>query len=127
MSTTIVEVPQDCRVDRVSPERCARGNLYVCEDLNRYQVMLIAQKAKNIQLAREELFPCESPAASSLFEASAKQLKRGRTGAWAVHRVAPDELPRFLAERRKRFGRTVIAASSVDAWRLTPTAQLAVS
>ena len=60
------------------------------------QVMLIATKVKNIQEGREQIFPCECPAVSSLFDASAMKTRKGRTGAWAVHRLAPNAV---LAER----------------------------
>ena len=88
------------------------------------QVMLIATctKVKNIQEGREQIFPCECPAVSSLFDASAMKTRKGRTGAWAVHRLAPNELPPFLAKRRKRFARTVVAATNTQAWQITPVA-----
>ena len=79
-------------------------------------------EVKNIQEGREQIFPCECPAVSSLFDASAMKTRKGRTGAWAVHRLAPNELPPFLAKRRKRFARTVVAATNTQAWQITPVA-----
>ena len=118
--TTLVEIPLDKRLDQISPERCARGNLYACEDVSRRQVLLIAQKISNLKAGIEELFPSETPAESSLFDASANKHRKGKTGAWAVHRLEPEEVRPFLAERRKFFTRTVIAATNPSAWRLEP-------
>ena len=117
MGTTIVEVPVDQCVNQIEPERCCRGNLYVCEDVSRRQIMILAQKVANIQSALETL-GWETPATSSLFDASANKHRKGKTGAWAVHRLTSDELPRFVAERRKHFARTVIAATNPQAWQL---------
>ena len=119
MSTTIVDVPLDQRVEQVRPERCSRGNLYVAEDVNRREVMLIGQKLSSIQQGIEALFPCESPAVSSLHDVSVNKHRKGKTGAWSVHRLSPEELSPFVAERRKFFARTVIATSNLSAWQLT--------
>lgn len=122
MSVSIVEVPSDQRLEQVRPERCSRGNLYVCEDMHRRQIMLVAQKITNIQAAIEELFPCETPAASSLFDASARKQHKGRTGAWSVQKLEPHELSPYLAERRKHFTRTVIATRNPAAWQFAQVA-----
>ena len=115
---TIVDVPGDQRVASIHPERYSNGNLYVCEDLRRRQVLICAQKMANIQAAIEALFPCESASLASLFEASSLRLKKGKTGAFAVRRLAPDEAPTYLDEKRHHFDRTVIAATNPAKWQL---------
>lgn len=118
MSLTILNLPGDQRVTRIAPERNSKGNLYVAEDLSRHQVLICAQKMANIQAAIETLFPCESTSLASLFEASSFKLRKGKTGAWAVRRLAPDEAPTYLDEKRAHFGRTVIAATNPAHWHL---------
>jgi hypothetical protein len=118
--TTIVEMPSDQSLDRVDPEHCARrGNLYVCEDCDRHQLLILAQKVKNIEDALEEL-GWQVPATSSLFDAATCKQRKGKTGAWAVHRLPTEEVKAFLAQRRRHFARTVIAASNPKAWRFAP-------
>jgi hypothetical protein len=103
---------------RLTRSAAAPGNMYVCEDAERHQLMILSQKVKNIQDALDAL-GWDAPAASSLFDAASYKQRKGKTGAWAVHKLSSEDLPRFVAERRRHFARTVIAATDPSAWQLT--------
>ena len=90
----------------------------MCEDMHRKQLIVVAQRMRNIQECLEELFPCESASLASLYEASDLKLRKGRTGAWAVRKLHPDEAPGYLDEKRRQYGRAVIAATNPIKWHL---------
>ena len=118
MTCTIVDVPGDQRVASIGNERCSKGNLFICEDMSRRQVLICAQKMVNIQAAIWELFPCERASLASLFEASSGVLRKGKTGAWAVRKLAPTEAPSYLDEKRRHYDRTILATTNPAHWHL---------
>jgi hypothetical protein len=117
-SPTIVDIPADQRLSQISAERCSKGHLYVCEDMHRKQLIVIAQRMRNIQECLEVLFPCENVSLASLYEASDLKLRKGKTGAWSVRKLAPDEAPTYLDEKRRLYARTVIATTNPIKWHL---------
>ena len=126
-SPTIVDIPVDQRLGQISAERCSKGHLYVCEDLKRKQLIVVAQRMRNIQACLEALFPCETASLASLYEASDLKLRKGRTGAWAVRRLAPDEASSYLDEKRRQYERAVIAATNPTNWQLHTNKNTCVS
>ena len=109
------------RLASVQSERCSKGHAYIAEDVCRRQVMCVSQKMVNLQAAIEETCN-EQYALASLFESATMKLRKGRTGSFKVHRVAPKDLPCFLNERGCQYGRVLVAASNPSCWQVQTAA-----
>lgn len=114
------------RLASVQTERCSKGHAYIAEDVCRRQYMFVSQKMVHLQAAIEETCN-EQCALASLFESASLKLRKGRTGSFRVHRVAPKDLPGFLDERGCQYDRVLVAASNPNCWQVqTPAQPLAV-
>lgn len=120
---TVLEVPLGTRLSSVDPEYYSKGHIYAAEDVLRWQVLVLAQRMKHVQTAIEDI--CGEPCSlASLFESCNLQLRKGRTGSFKVTRLTPSEVPSFLDEHAKRFGRVVIASMNPAKWQLQDRAAL---
>ena len=118
---TVVDIPRNQRLTSVSPEYYAKGHCYAAEDVLRHQILVVAQRMKHVQTAIEDL--CGEPCSlASLFESADLKLRKGRTGSFRVTRLHPRDLPEYLDEHAKGFGRVVIAATNPAKWSLQPIA-----
>ena len=99
----------------------SKGWVYVCEDVRR-EVLIASQRLSHLQHAIEVCCN-ECPSIASLSESATLRLRKGRTGSFVVRRLARDDAPAYLDERRALFAKTLIAAVSIGAWHVEAVAQ----
>ena len=113
----LIELPTEKRLYSVRREIRTKGYAYLCEDVRRRDVLVVAQRMRYVAYACEELC-CETCAISSLYESATLALKKGKTGSFRVRRATLDELPSLLEERRRFYKRTVLAICNETKWSL---------
>ena len=114
---TIVDVSSDHTLASFRNEIHSKGNVFVAEDVTRRQLLVVAQKMQNIQLAIEEVCG-ESNSLASLFEASSFKLRKGKTGSFRVVKLDKEKVSQYLEERKPHFERVCIATTDPARWSL---------
>ena len=116
MQPIIFDLPSDRRLTGVQREVRAKGHVWVAEDV-RMQWLILSQRSSHLQIAIEKLCN-DTVSLTSLSESACLQLRKGRTKGWQVHRLEPDQLIKYVDERRTKYQKVVIAADYPRKWLL---------
>ena len=114
---TLIPVPNDQRLDKVSKELYGRGNVFAAEDVCRHDILIVAQRVANLISAIEDTTG-EAPTKSCLYDSANALLRRGRHGSFRVSKLAPTDLPDWLDNARGGYQRVVIAANNPNCWEI---------
>ena len=114
---TLINVPNERRLAKLSRELHGRGNVFCAEDVCRRDILIVAQRVANLITAIEDTTG-EAPTKSCLYDSANALLRRGRHGSFKVSKVTPADLPDWLDNTRARYQRVVIAANNPNCWEI---------
>ena len=115
---TLISVPKDQRVDKVSLELFSRGNVFCAEDVCRHDILILAQRVQSLVHAIEDTTG-EAATKSCLYESANHALRKGRHGSFKVSKLTPTDLPAWLDNTRARYNKVYIAANNPSCWQMS--------